>query len=65
MTTQIHQGTRAPMDFGSVSRTSGGHDVSNEQNPGCLGLLGDEILPTYVRDYFIKPFFRIHIKQPL
>ena len=33
--------------------------MSNEENTGCLGYIGDEILPSYMRDYFIN-----HSKDP-
>ena len=39
--------------------------MSNENNPGCLVYIGDEILPSYIyRDYFISHEIRIPINQP-
>ena len=34
--------------------------MSNEKNPGWSGYIGDEILPSFYRDYFI-----IHYKDPV
>ena len=49
-----------------VEITSLGHQknpfqkhVSNENNPGCLGYIGDEKLPSYIGDYFINHEIRI------
>ena len=39
--------------------------LSNEKHPGWLGLIGDEILPKYIGDYFINHDIRIPINQPV
>ena len=39
--------------------------MHNEKRaPGCLGYIGDEILPSYMEIIVIKPFQRIPINQP-
>ena len=38
--------------------------VSDDKNPGCLGYIGDEILPSYI-GIIIFPIIRIPIKQPV
>ena len=46
-------------DFGEMSNETSGY-------PGCLGNIGDDILPSQYgdRDYFINRDIRIPIKQP-
>ena len=43
----------------SLSKISLTHHLSNEKNPGWLGYIGDEILPSYIGDYFINHEIRI------
>ena len=44
----------------------GKDQLSNEKRaPGCLGFVGDDILPMLYRDYFINHDVRIPTNQPV
>ena len=45
--------------------TSGSTNMSHEKRAhGWLGYIGDEILPSYIGDYFTNNDIRIPINQP-
>ena len=44
------------------NRKKGVHLSNEKQKPVCLGYIGDEMLPSYVGDYFINHPIRIPIE---
>ena len=51
-----------PPKMPKENRKKGVHLSNEKQKPVCLGYIGDEMLPSYVGDYFINHPIRIPIE---